>query len=80
MPLTDDVRHVALAPLEALWANQPAGTDDEPSVELAHAAIAAAHEGILNALLLVAKAVERLEGVCLHSYGPGMNVPPVRQY
>jgi hypothetical protein len=64
MPLTDDVRHAALAPLEALWADTTAGNDDQPSLELAQAAIGAAHEGILKALVLVAEAIERLEGVC----------------
>ena len=65
MPLTDDVKHAALAPLEALWAGIPDGDADQPSVELAHAAIAAAHEGILSALVLVAGAIERLEAACL---------------
>jgi hypothetical protein len=61
MPLSDDVKHVALAPLEALWAGHAPGNDEVPSIELAHAAIAAAHEGILAALVLIATAVEQLD-------------------
>ena len=62
MSLSDEVRHAALAPLEAVWASFPLGNDDEPSAEVAQAAIAAAHEGIIAALLLVAEAIDRLEG------------------
>lgn len=61
MSLSEDVKHVALAPLEALWAGAPMGNDDEPSVEVAQAAIAAAHEGIIRALMLVAEAIERID-------------------
>lgn len=61
MPLSDDVRHAALAPLEAVWAQFPSGDDDEPSAELTTAALGAAHQGVLDALMLIAEAIERLE-------------------
>ena len=61
MMLSDDVRHAALAPLEAVWAESSGEDDDIATPELTLSVLNAAHEGLLDALLLMAKQIDELK-------------------